>query len=127
MTGNDTNEVLSADPEQAEPASTIVWKESIKSWDIDWGMIKYEFVNWEVPWRLYGWKTFLKCSFIALVMLALSSFDLGIDAQLASFYIHNQSYTYFFTNQSDPFINQFNCEYLNKTPGVNMNDNAITP
>ena len=54
LTDNDTNEVISVDPEQEQPDSTIKWKESIKLWDIDLELLLHEFENWDIPWKIYG-------------------------------------------------------------------------
>ena len=97
---------------QLEKESQIIWKTTDVLWEIDWFRLKHEFVHWQAPWKVFSMGTFIKCSFIAFVMLVLSSIDVGSDVALAYEYLHGAKYAYYFSNYTDPRINEMNCTYL---------------
>ena len=50
--------------------------------DTDWFMLLYEFIHYELPWKVMGLMGFLKSFIIALIHFCLSNWDIFSDAQL---------------------------------------------
>ena len=111
-TDKENGHVMTAEICPPKQISQITWKKSDVFWEFDWFKLRYEFIHWREDWKELSWSTFLKCFFVALVLLALSSIDLGLDIALAYQYIHGTNYIYYFYNISDPMIFEMNCVYL---------------
>ena len=50
--------------------------------DTDWFMLRYEFIHYELPWKVMGLMVFLKTFLIKLALFLLSNWDIYSDGLL---------------------------------------------
>ena len=55
--------------------------------DTDWLMLWYEFIHYELPWKVMGLMVFLKTFLIKLALFLLSNWDIYSDAQLGGHHV----------------------------------------
>jgi hypothetical protein len=55
--------------------------------DTDWIMLWYEFIHYELPWKVMGLMAFLKKFIVKLVLFCLSNWDIFSDTQLGGHHV----------------------------------------
>ena len=92
-----------------------MWHRIMKKGDIKWDPLWTNFKNFQPAWRHLTLKAFLIGFVVAIFKFGLSGFDLGGDIYLSYFYIHGDTYVYYFTNETAELITRLNCTFLNQT------------
>ena len=74
--------------------------------------IRYELVNWKLPWKEGELRHLLKQSFIAFLLFLASDFDIWSDAMVAYSYIAGAHYEYHFEDHNVPELSRLNCTII---------------